>query len=172
MPTFLVFKDRREVARIQGADPKALEAAVKNAVSDVTAFSTTGGRTLGEAGPASTAGATAAAAGGKPVYLRNGQATSGIPFAARVRDFLDAAYVFLALYFISLLSFDPYAAAEESSFNQKRRPAGGRMGWGGFGGGAGGGGGGGSGGPGGPPRKLGRVGGAEDKGQLYAKGCA
>ncbi|KAF1344774.1 Allergen Fus c 2, partial [Delphinella strobiligena] len=35
MPSFLVFKSGKEVARIQGADPKKLENAVKSAVSDV-----------------------------------------------------------------------------------------------------------------------------------------
>lgn len=167
MPTFLVFKAGREVARIQGADPKKLEAAVKNAVADVSSFSTTGGRTLGS-GPAPTAAPAGASAAGKPTYLRNGQAVVGTPFMVRVQGFLDAAYVFFALYFISLLSFDPYLAAEESSFNQKKRPAGRRMGWGGFGGG--GGPGSGPGGPGGPPRKLGGLGKGEDKGQLYMRG--
>lgn len=71
MPTFLVFKSGKEVARIQGADPKKLENAVKSAVSDVSSFEG-GGRKLGDAG----AGAGAAGAPAAPAYVRNGQGVS------------------------------------------------------------------------------------------------
>ena len=90
MPTFLVFKSGVETARIQGADAKALENAIKAAVADVSSFEGSG-RKLGDApvvsGAAAAAGkasgAAAAAAGGragdsgKPTYFSNGQAVSG-----------------------------------------------------------------------------------------------
>lgn len=76
MPTFLVFKGGKEIKRIQGADPKSLENAVKAAVSDVSSFST-GGRKLGDAPVAAAASAGGRALGEKPTYLRNGQAVSG-----------------------------------------------------------------------------------------------
>jgi len=83
MPTFLVFKGGKEVKRIQGADAKALEAAVKAAVADVSSFGGEG-RTLGDApvpAPAVAAGGAGTGAGkgaasGKAVYMRNGQAMS------------------------------------------------------------------------------------------------
>ena len=91
MPTFLVFKSGVETARIQGADAKALENAIKAAVADVSSFEGSG-RKLGDApvvsgaaaaaGKASGAAAAAAAGGragdsGKPTYFSNGQAVSG-----------------------------------------------------------------------------------------------
>ena len=89
MPTFLVFKSGVETARIQGADAKALENAIKAAVADVSSFEGSG-RKLGDApvvsgaaaGKALGAAAAAAAGGragdsGKPTYFSNGQAVSG-----------------------------------------------------------------------------------------------
>ncbi|GAB7353597.1 hypothetical protein MBLNU459_g4018t1 [Dothideomycetes sp. NU459] len=98
-------------------------------------------------------------------YVHNGQTLSGPPLTVRLRNFMDSAYVFVGLYVTTFFSFEPYAAAEASPFNQAKRTPGKRPGWGGYGGGRGGGGGGGGGGPGsgpggpgsGPGKKLGRV---------------
>ncbi|KAL1301498.1 hypothetical protein AAFC00_005742 [Neodothiora populina] len=169
MPTFLVFKNAREVTRIQGADPKRLEQAVKSATADVSSFEGSG-RKLGDVS-ASPATATAssdrvgAAAAGGSTYLGGGQVTSGAPFGAKLQSFLDALYVFLGLYFISLFSFDPYAAAEASPFNTKNSQAGRRPGWLGFGGGAGGAG------PRGPPGGGRKVGALSTKSAVNVGGC-
>lgn len=110
------------MTRIQGADPKKLENAVKGAIADVSSFEGSG-RKLGDV-PAVAPAASAARgqAGGKPAYLWNGQAVARYscwwndgegmltdssfskPFAARFQEFLDAAYVFLGLYLVSFFS--------------------------------------------------------------------
>ncbi|TKA76015.1 hypothetical protein B0A49_02925 [Cryomyces minteri] len=96
-------------------------------------------------------------------YLHKGQMLSSPPISARIQGFIGSAYVFLALYFTTLFSLDPYAAAEASPFNTKNRSASRsgaprKLGWGSLGGGSGGGSGGsGPGGPGSGGRKLGRV---------------
>ncbi|KAK2846396.1 hypothetical protein FQN49_005761 [Arthroderma sp. PD_2] len=95
-------------------------------------------------------------------YVSDGQMLESPPLAAQTRRFLHSVYMFLGLYFVSLFSFTPYAAAESSQFNVKNpanrdpryRPSRG---------GGGGGGGGGSGhdrrggGGGGPSKRIGRV---------------
>lgn len=77
MPTFIVFKSGREVSRIRGADPKALEAAVKGAVADVSSFEGSG-RKLGDAvesAPKKTGLVEKGAGIGRP-YVSNGRAVS------------------------------------------------------------------------------------------------
>ncbi|KAE8378550.1 hypothetical protein BDV26DRAFT_261360 [Aspergillus bertholletiae] len=93
-------------------------------------------------------------------YLSNGQVLGSPPLWVRINRLIENIYLFLGLYFVSLFSFDPYTAAQNSQFNVTRpqnhpntRPR-----WGGSGGSGGDGGGGGGGGPGGfGPRKIGRV---------------
>ncbi|KAJ5198078.1 uncharacterized protein N7498_007195 [Penicillium cinerascens] len=94
-------------------------------------------------------------------YFSNGQALQSPPFSVRITRFLERAYIFLGLYFVSLFSLDVYASAQASQFNiynNKRASNGSRFGvssgsWGG-----GGSGGGGPPGPGsGPGRRIGRV---------------
>lgn len=80
MPTFLVFKSGREVARIQGADPKKLENAVKAAIVDVSTFEGQG-RKLGDV-PASVGGGVGGVGGerGGKMYMSGGRAVQGYVF--------------------------------------------------------------------------------------------
>ncbi|RPB09495.1 hypothetical protein P167DRAFT_548130 [Morchella conica CCBAS932] len=143
MPTFLIFKNRQEVARIQGADVRGLTTAVEKyaaeAKSAATTFATSGkGYTLGSSSSSSSSSASAsssatAAAGGvggvgggaKPArYVRDGQVVAGAPVGAQMRGWVNAAVVFFGLYFMSLFSLDPVSAAEESPFNVNRKDKG------------------------------------------------
>lgn len=127
MPTFLILKNRVEVARVQGADPRSLTSAVEKYASEAKSagatFATSGkGYTLGSAAAAT---ATAAAAGPAAAkYVRNGQVLSNVPFPARLRGFFNAFVVFVGLYLTSLFSLDAIPAAENSPFNVTRGAAG------------------------------------------------
>ncbi|KAL8746916.1 MAG: hypothetical protein Q9184_007681, partial [Pyrenodesmia sp. 2 TL-2023] len=97
-------------------------------------------------------------------YVSGGQVLQSPPLTARIRHFVEESYHFFGLYITTLVSFDAYAAAENSPFNIRnrhtRRTGGGYVNWrgtngSGGSGGSGGGGDGGSGGGGG--RKIGRV---------------
>ncbi|KAH0607444.1 uncharacterized protein H6S33_002478 [Morchella sextelata] len=121
MPTFLIFKNRQEVARVQGADVRGLTTAVEKyaaeAKSAAATFATSGkGYTLGSS--------SASAAAKKPAYVRDGQVVAGVPVGAQMRGWVNAAVVFLGLYFMSLFSLDPVTAAEESPFNVNRKDKG------------------------------------------------
>ncbi|ODM18464.1 hypothetical protein SI65_06335 [Aspergillus cristatus] len=87
-------------------------------------------------------------------YVSNGEVLGGPPVSVRISRFFESVYVFFGLYFTSLLSFDPYTAAQNSQFNVARR--GDRLG------GSSGSGAGGPGGPGGPGPRIGRVGRVDD----------
>jgi len=50
MPTFMIFKNGRETQRIRGADPKALDAAVKTLANEASSSDSTGGSSSGGAG--------------------------------------------------------------------------------------------------------------------------
>ncbi|PLB41825.1 uncharacterized protein BDW47DRAFT_122275 [Aspergillus candidus] len=95
------------------------------------------------------------------LYMSNGQVLDKPPLTVRLSRFVESIYVFFGLYFVSLFSFDPYSAAQNSKFNVVSSPnrSNTRSRWGGSSGGGGsGGGGGGPGGPGGfGPRRIGRV---------------
>ncbi|KAE8352129.1 deoxyribose-phosphate aldolase [Aspergillus coremiiformis] len=93
------------------------------------------------------------------VYLSNGQVLGSPPLWVRIKRIIENVYLFFGLYFVSLFSFDPYTAAQNSRFNITRsennprtRPH-----WGGSAGSGSGGGGGGGPGGGFGPRKIGRV---------------
>ncbi|RGP64674.1 37s ribosomal rsm22 [Fusarium longipes] len=104
MPTFKIFHNGTCVETIKGANPPALTAAIKNAVKlggPVTGdVFKTPGRTLG------------------------GDARSA-PLSKRwnLKSIFNALITFFGLYFVSLLSFDPYKSAEKSPFNIHRKPA-------------------------------------------------
>jgi thioredoxin len=115
MPTFLVLKSSTVVDTIRGANPSALTAAVRKAVNDSAALPAKSsavfqskGYTLGSSNapsrPVTTAGL------GLSSLLGNG-------------GLLDAVVRFVALYFVSLCSFDSYKAAEESGFSVRGRPS-------------------------------------------------
>ncbi|KAI1504835.1 thioredoxin [Biscogniauxia marginata] len=113
MPTFLIFKNGSVIETIQGANPPALTSAVEKAVklagtSAPGASFQTPGRTLGGA----PAGATSARRGGQTL---GGRPSSFSPF-----NIINVILTFFGLYFVSLFSFDPYKAAEQSDFNVHR----------------------------------------------------
>lgn len=133
MPTFLILKNRVEVARVQGADPRSLTSAVEKyageAKSAGATFATSGkGYTLGSTAATTTTAAGAAAAAGAGVgagsagarYVRNGQVLDSMPVPARLRGFFNAFVVFVGLYLTSLFSLDAIPAAENSPFNITR----------------------------------------------------
>ncbi|KAI8624942.1 thioredoxin-like protein [Xylariaceae sp. FL1651] len=115
MPTFLIFKSGSIIETIKGANPPALTTAVEKAVklagtSAPGASFTTPGRTLGGSGSA-----------GLATARRNGgQTLSGRSWSFRPFNIINALLTFFGLYFTSLLSFDPYKAAERSDFNLNR----------------------------------------------------
>lgn len=56
----------------------------------------------------------------KPTYISSsGQTLDSIPFGARLNRLSNDIYNFLGLYFVSLLSLDPYTAAQNSRFNTR-----------------------------------------------------
>ncbi|KAI0203405.1 mitochondrial small ribosomal subunit Rsm22-domain-containing protein [Astrocystis sublimbata] len=121
MPTFLVFKNGSVADTIRGANPPALTAAVEKAVKSagVTAPGASfamPGRTLGGSGGSGNT-APGRRAGGNT--LGGGRSWSSFSLF----HFFNALLTFFGLYFVSLLSFDPYKAAERSDFNlHKPRP--------------------------------------------------
>lgn len=123
MPTFLILKNRVEVARVQGADPRSLTSAVEKYASEAKSagatFATSGkGHTLGSTAAAAAAAATRGPAAAK--YVRNGQVLNSVPVPARLRGFFNALVVFVGLYLTSLFSLDAIPAAENSPFNITR----------------------------------------------------
>ena len=117
MPTFLVLKGSSVVDTIKGANPSALTAAVRKAVSDSangpaargTHFQSKG-YTLGSASTPS-----------RPVGAGNGLLGGLQGMMNGTGGFGDMLVRFVALYFVSLLSFDGYRAAEESAFAVRGR---------------------------------------------------
>ncbi|EXJ63973.1 hypothetical protein A1O7_00308 [Cladophialophora yegresii CBS 114405] len=60
----------------------------------------------------------------KPAYISSsGHVLESPPFSARLSRFSSDVYNFLGLYFVSLFSLDPYAAAQNSQFNTRGRPS-------------------------------------------------
>ncbi|KAH6643368.1 thioredoxin-like protein [Truncatella angustata] len=112
MPTFLIFKSGSVIETIQGANPPALTAAVEKSVklagnvAPLASFKTPG-RTLGGSGPTPPKGA-----GGGRTLGRPSRFSSFSHF-----NFFNVLLTFFGLYVVSLFSFDPYKAAENSDFN-------------------------------------------------------
>ncbi|KAF2871418.1 thioredoxin-like protein [Massariosphaeria phaeospora] len=115
MPTFLVLKSGSVVDTIRGANPSALTAAVRKAVNDASsgpakssAAFTSKGYTLGSSTQPSQGVNDSALAGFGRMLSGNG----GLG---------DVVMRFVALYLISLFTFDAYRSAEESPFNVRAR---------------------------------------------------
>ncbi|KAI1293434.1 mitochondrial small ribosomal subunit Rsm22-domain-containing protein [Xylaria venustula] len=113
MPTFLVFKSGSVIETIKGANPPALTAAVEKAVK--LAGTTAPGASF--AIPGRTLGGGSGSGSGTASSRRSGVLgprswASFSPF-----NFFNALLTFFGLYIVSLLSFDPYKAAERSDFN-------------------------------------------------------
>jgi len=70
--------------------------------------------------PSANPSATAKQPPTKPTYISSsGQTLTALPLTARLHRSVDNIYNFLGLYFVSLLSLDPYAAAQNSRFNTR-----------------------------------------------------
>jgi thioredoxin len=101
MPTFMIFKSGSVINTIRGADVRGLTTAIESAV-----------KLAGAAAPSySSVGRTL---GGTPA---RGTSVSR-PF--NFQKLIDTLIAFFGLYFITLFSFDAYAAAENSPFNPNR----------------------------------------------------
>ncbi|KXJ93733.1 thioredoxin-like protein [Microdochium bolleyi] len=112
MPTFIIFRGGSEHKKIAGADPGKLTSEVSEAVKLAGAA----------AGPSfSTPGRTLGGAPGHKLGSRGGAGRGwSIPSPTK---FFNALITFFGLYFASLISFDPYKAAENSSYNVNRPQA-------------------------------------------------
>ncbi|KAF2020123.1 thioredoxin-domain-containing protein [Aaosphaeria arxii CBS 175.79] len=112
MPTFLVIKSGSVVETIRGANASALTAAVRKAANDT-------GPSTGEAFKSKGYTLGSSSQPSRPV---NESAFAGINRMISGNGGLgDIVIRFLALYFVSLFSFDSYRAAEESPFNIRGR---------------------------------------------------
>ncbi|KAK4033507.1 thioredoxin-like protein [Parachaetomium inaequale] len=110
MPTFLVLRNGSVIDTIQGANPPALTAAVDKAVKLAGAGGAGGGATFSGSGQR---------LGGSGV----GRASVARPVRWDLKGFVEGLVAFFGLYFWSLLSLDPYKAAESSPFNKNNAPA-------------------------------------------------
>lgn len=62
----------------------------------------------------------AAKAKASPAYVSSsGQTLTSLPLATRLNNLTSTVYNFLGLYVVSLLSLDPYTAAQNSQFNTR-----------------------------------------------------
>ncbi|KAI9768309.1 MAG: hypothetical protein M1840_004917 [Geoglossum simile] len=113
MPTFLVFKETREVKRIRGADALGLREAVDNAIA--------GAGSAGSSATFSSKGHTLGPAPSAPKFVSGGRLVGGVPLTAQLNGFVNTAVRFVGLYLVSLFSFDAYASAEASSYNVNNR---------------------------------------------------
>lgn len=96
MPTFLIFRDSREVKRIRGADPRALREAVDNAIA--------GAGPASSSAPFSSKGHTLGPAPSAPKYVSGGRITGEVPMTAQLNGFVNTAVRFVGLYLVSLFS--------------------------------------------------------------------
>jgi len=104
MPTFKIFHNGACVETIKGANPSALTEAISKAVS----LANTPGGNAGE------------------IFKTPGRTLGGGQTAGGGIDFgklINIVIMFVGLYFVSLLSFDGYKAAESSRFNKHQTPA-------------------------------------------------
>lgn len=146
MPTFIILHQGKEVARVRGADRTSLGREVEKWVQEVGGAKRAGftgsGQALGGEKPTPSVSASGS---GRPSYIRGGEAMASVPLDARLGQWVEWVTMVIVLYFVSLLSLDPWGACEGVE-----PQGGGRRGWGAVARGFFGGGGGGGGGPGGP----------------------
>ncbi|KAI9864780.1 MAG: hypothetical protein M1813_002550 [Trichoglossum hirsutum] len=93
--------DAREVARVRGADPRALRDAVEKTVAGAGAAAqgsafTSKGHTLGATTPATK-------------YVSGGRLVSKVPITARMGSWADTVVRFVGLYVVSLFSVRDFA---------------------------------------------------------------
>lgn len=114
MPTFLVLKSGSVVETIRGANPSALTAAVRKAANDSIVKAAGGavfqskGYTLGSSARPSRSVNDGGLAGLQRMMTGNG-------------GLMDMLVRFVALYFVTLFSFNAYQSAEESPFSVRAR---------------------------------------------------
>lgn len=114
MPTFLVLKSGSVVETIRGANPSALTAAVRKAANDSSVKAAGGaafqskGYTLGSSAQPSRSVNDGGLAGLQRMLAGNG-------------GLMDVLVRFVALYFVTLFSFNAYQSAEESPFSVRAR---------------------------------------------------
>ncbi|KAH8802769.1 thioredoxin-like protein [Xylogone sp. PMI_703] len=105
MPTFMIFRSGSVIETIRGADARKLTDAIESAVKSAgpaTSVYSSAGRTLG----------------GTPVSSQS----ASQPWKLSTDGLMGTIITFLGLYIVSLLSFDPYAAAQKSQFNVNNKP--------------------------------------------------
>jgi hypothetical protein len=94
MPTFLIFRETREVKRIRGADARGLREAVDNAIAATGSASTPFTSKGHKLGPAPSA----------PKYVSGGRVIGDVPLTAQLGGFLNTAMRFMGLYLVTLFS--------------------------------------------------------------------
>jgi thioredoxin 1 len=96
MPTFLIFKESREIKRIRGADARALREAIDTVIA--------GAGSAGSSTPFSTKGHTLGSAPTAPKYVSDGRIVGGVPLTAQLNGFMNTVIRFVGLYVVSLFS--------------------------------------------------------------------
>ena len=128
MPTFLILKGTHVKETIRGANPTALRTAVLAAAADAAksggaassgAFFSGKGQTLGSGGPAVASRSTG------PSLPNLGAAVSSPAAFAQGSGLPQTVVRFLGLYFTTLFSTEPAAAAEASPFRVQKSGGGG-----------------------------------------------
>ncbi|EAQ89563.1 hypothetical protein CHGG_06182 [Chaetomium globosum CBS 148.51] len=107
MPTFVILRNGSVIDTIQGANPPALTAAVEKAVK------------LAGGGAGGGGGAMFAGSGQRLGGSGVGRQSVVRPAKWDMKGFVEGLVAFFGLYFWSLLSLDPYKAAENSPFNKR-----------------------------------------------------
>lgn len=130
MPTFLILKGTHVKETIRGANPTALRTAVLAAAADAAK---SGGASSGAffSGKGQTLGSGSAGSTGRPTGpgLPNLGAAVSSPAAFAQGSGLPQTIVrFLGLYFTTLFSTEPAAAAEASPFKVQKSRSGARVG--------------------------------------------
>jgi hypothetical protein len=133
MPTFLILKGTHVKETIRGANPTALRTAVLAAAADAAksggaassgAFFSGKGQTLGS-GSGGSAGASRSTG---PSLPNLGAAVSSPAAFAQGSGLPQTVVRFLGLYFTTLFSTEPAAAAEASPFRVQKSGGGARVG--------------------------------------------
>lgn len=107
MPTFLILKSGAVTDTIRGADASSLRAAVMRA-------STAAAKLPGGAAPVFMSKGHVLGTNDRPGPTSGPGILAGL---AASGAFMQTLTVFVGLYFVSLFSFDWYAAAKESNYN-------------------------------------------------------
>ncbi|KAL2107069.1 hypothetical protein VUR80DRAFT_5725 [Thermomyces stellatus] len=102
MPTFILFHNGRAIKTLRGANPSDLAALVGEAA-----------KLKGQGKPGASFATPGRTLGGEGVRSR--------PGSFDAKGLVNSLVTFFGLYFASLLSFDPYKAAESSTFNVNKR---------------------------------------------------